>query len=307
MSEIKQFMDKCCVCGEEKLCSCARVTPVAQGGNQPLRFVVAPLSPKQIEQRIARGESNGDECCICDACAEKDGKPPKGLWTTWIVAWVLTAVGLAINAACGRAISGPGMALTSVGVWVLLFTTLFLVIKAGLGGKGIALAFAAAFVPFIGLIALPLLRKRINHNEQVVTALKKWADEPSAPRQASGLSANRPSPIPQDIEHFRQSLERSLEILNESDPAASAAPRVFAPYTGSGVCDVCNQPLSGRQAWIVPNDVFYRSAQYKLWHRGAMARMGMSAAQADAPLLQLQMMDHSAGSAVCQNCIHMFR
>ncbi len=94
-------------------------------------------------------------------------------------------------------------------------------------------------------------------------------------------------------------------------PAAASAPkpaaRSFAPYTGNGVCDVCNQPLSGKQAWIVPNDVFYASSQYKQWHRSAMARMGMSAMQADAALMQMQMMDTSPGSAVCQNCIRMFK
>ena len=90
-------------------------------------------------------------------------------------------------------------------------------------------------------------------------------------------------------------------------PAAKPAARTFAPYTGGGVCDVCNQPLTSRQAWIVPNDVFYASAQYKQWHRSAMARMGMSPMQADAALMQMQTMDTSPGSAVCQNCIHMFK
>lgn len=88
---------------------------------------------------------------------------------------------------------------------------------------------------------------------------------------------------------------------------APAAPRTFQPYTGTGVCDVCNGSLSGKQAWIVPNDVFYASPKYKQWHRDMMARMGMSAMQADAAINQMRMMDTSPGSAVCENCIHMFR
>lgn len=35
--------------------------------------------------------------------------------------------------------------------------------------------------------------------------------------------------------------------------------------------------------------------------------MGMSAAQADAALANMRVMDTSPGSAVCENCIHMFR
>ena len=88
-------------------------------------------------------------------------------------------------------------------------------------------------------------------------------------------------------------------------PAPKPAARDFAPYTGGGVCDVCNQPLSGRQAWIVPNDVFYGSRQYREHLKGTMRMMGISPTEADVERMRL--MDHSPGSAVCQNCIHMFK
>ena len=286
MSEFKQYMETCCVCGDKKLCACAQVTPLPQTGSQPPKFVVAQLSPKQIERRIAQGASTADEYYICDACAEREGSAPKKLWTTWIVAWVLTAAGLAISAISGRSINPVGMALAAIGCWILLFTTLFLVVKAGLGGKGILLGFCAAFVPFIGLVALPLLRNRINHNEKIVTALKKWAEGPSGPRYASAQPVSQPAPTP-------------------FAPSVSAAPRTFAPYTGGGVCDVCNQSVSGRQAWIVPNDVFYGSPQYRQHLKNTMRMMGMT--PTDADIERMRLMDHSQGSAVCENCIHMFK
>ena len=108
-----------------------------------------------------------------------------------------------------------------------------------------------------------------------------------------------------------------FDFLKRKKPAGSAAPKVtptpvapkaaFRPYTGGGVCDVCNRPLSGISAWVVPNDVFYASKQYRQWHQRQMSMMGMSAADANAALEQMRRMDTSPGSAVCENCIHMFR
>ena len=90
-----------------------------------------------------------------------------------------------------------------------------------------------------------------------------------------------------------------------SAPASKPAARSFAPYTGTGVCDVCNQGLNGKQAWIVPNDVFYNSPQYRQHLKGILRMMGQMGTDADID--RMRMMDHSAGSAVCQNCIHMFK
>lgn len=88
-------------------------------------------------------------------------------------------------------------------------------------------------------------------------------------------------------------------------PVQKPASRSFAPYTGDGVCDVCNGPLSGKQAWIVPNDVFYGSRQYREHLKNTLRMMGMPGTDADVE--RMRMMDNSPGSAVCQNCIHMFK
>lgn len=86
------------------------------------------------------------------------------------------------------------------------------------------------------------------------------------------------------------------------------------PYTGPGVCDVCNRSLSGRSAYVVPNPVFYGSPEwrehFRQIHRAHCALLGLAGAgiEADADR-QIEMMrrnDSSAGSAVCADCIHMF-
>ena len=80
----------------------------------------------------------------------------------------------------------------------------------------------------------------------------------------------------------------------------------FRPFTGTGVCDVCNQPLNGRSAWIVPNHTFYHSQAYRNYMNthGPAALFGMRMTDADFARMEAQ--DHSQGSAVCEECIHLF-
>jgi hypothetical protein len=83
-------------------------------------------------------------------------------------------------------------------------------------------------------------------------------------------------------------------------------PRSFPPYTGLGVCDVCNRPLGDCKAFIVPNHVFYNSRKYRDYVRnGPMATL-MGFRMDDAYFARMQAQDTSQGSAVCESCIHMF-
>jgi uncharacterized membrane protein YhaH (DUF805 family) len=70
-------------------------------------------------------------------------------------------------------------------------------------------------------------------------------------------------------------------------------------YTGTGVCDVCNCSLTGVKAYIVPNSVFYGSPQWRAYFK----RIGFVS---DADIERMRINDRSQGSAVCENCIHMF-
>ena len=80
----------------------------------------------------------------------------------------------------------------------------------------------------------------------------------------------------------------------------------FSLFTGSGVCDVCNASLSGRVAYLVPNNVFYNSRKYREQQRNSAMAALMGVTMDDAYFSRMQAQDHSQGSAVCENCIHMF-
>jgi len=94
----------------------------------------------------------------------------------------------------------------------------------------------------------------------------------------------------------------------------------FPLYTKGGVCDVCGQSLSSKEAFSVPNKDFYASKQYLEFYTKTSedliylvrnSQQGASKlsdkAIAESLLLAQQSQDKSEGSAVCINCIHMFR
>jgi len=80
----------------------------------------------------------------------------------------------------------------------------------------------------------------------------------------------------------------------------------FPLFTGSGVCDVCNASLSGRTAYLVPNKVFYNSKKYREQQKNSPMAILMGVPMDDAYFSLMQAQDQSQGSAVCENCIHLF-
>jgi hypothetical protein len=74
----------------------------------------------------------------------------------------------------------------------------------------------------------------------------------------------------------------------------------YPPYSGSGVCDVCNRSLSGVKAYVVPNRVFYNSPKWRARFKS------INFMATDADIERMRNLDTSQGSAVCENCIHMF-
>jgi hypothetical protein len=79
----------------------------------------------------------------------------------------------------------------------------------------------------------------------------------------------------------------------------------FPRHAGSGVCDVCNAPIAGLEAFQVPVDVFYGSRAYRnyLGRNPLIAAIG---GDVDSHIAHLRAVDHSSHSAVCPRCIHMF-
>lgn len=85
--------------------------------------------------------------------------------------------------------------------------------------------------------------------------------------------------------------------------ATAPVTRNYPLYTGSGVCDVCNRPLDGVKTYLVPNSVFYSSHKWREHFR----KVNFTFAVTDADIDNMRNRDNSQGSAVCENCIHMFR
>jgi len=81
----------------------------------------------------------------------------------------------------------------------------------------------------------------------------------------------------------------------------------YPPYTGTGLCDVCNCSLGGVRAYIVPNNVFYNSGKYRAYVKNSRMMHFAGMTVDDAYFANMQALDKSAGSAVCENCIYMFR
>jgi hypothetical protein len=93
--------------------------------------------------------------------------------------------------------------------------------------------------------------------------------------------------------------EKTVTSAKEEKPAINSYP----PYTaGTGACDVCNRPLSGVKAYIVPNSVFYSSPKWRAHFR----KVNFMLTDTDAYIESMRIRDRSQGSAVCENCIHMF-
>jgi hypothetical protein len=88
---------------------------------------------------------------------------------------------------------------------------------------------------------------------------------------------------------------------SQSQPNAS-----FPPFTGSGVCDVCNASLDERKAYVVPNRIFYHSAKYREQQRNSTIAKLTGIPMTDDYFAQALARDKSPGSAVCEECIHLF-
>ena len=85
----------------------------------------------------------------------------------------------------------------------------------------------------------------------------------------------------------------------------------FEKHTGSGVCEVCEYSLDGLKAYVVPNNLFYNSQEWRNYFIKnnpvvkLMGAFGMN--PTDEYFEQMQRNDNSTNSAVCENCIHMFK
>ena len=78
----------------------------------------------------------------------------------------------------------------------------------------------------------------------------------------------------------------------------------YQGYKKGGLCDVCNAPLEGKKAYAVDNKTFYDSPEYYAHFAKIQKTFGITLTKADYERQRKR--DTSPGSAVCENCIHMF-
>lgn len=103
----------------------------------------------------------------------------------------------------------------------------------------------------------------------------------------------------------------------ESQPAASSAvassSNGIVPLKEKGlglppspVCDVCNKSLDVDKSWFVPNRVFYASQKYRKWNRDHFP-FSETDAEFNFRMNMMESNDPTEGSAVCEDCIDLFR
>lgn len=79
----------------------------------------------------------------------------------------------------------------------------------------------------------------------------------------------------------------------------------YQGYRKGGVCDVCNCSLDGMKAYAVPNDMFYASKEYRDFYK-KLQKDTFGITLTDTDIDRVRDSDTSPGSAVCENCMHMF-
>ena len=101
-------------------------------------------------------------------------------------------------------------------------------------------------------------------------------------------------------------LTAKLAALDNKNGTIPATANKFQLFTGGGVCDVCNESLSDRKAYMVPNNIFYNSQKYRNYMKNSPLAALMGVPINDAYFARMQSQDKSQGSAVCEKCIYMF-
>ena len=98
---------------------------------------------------------------------------------------------------------------------------------------------------------------------------------------------------------------KNIVSNDASTPPVNLAEIPFDAYEGTGICDICYNKLENTKAYLVPNDIFYASKQWRAFaKKTTAAKTGVT--PSDQDIDRQRDMDTTDGSAVCENCIGMF-
>lgn len=198
----------CSLCGKEKECTTVCFIPVA--GKDTV--TVKPYTG--VRDTTFPGEFYMHACADCGM---EKGKSAKGAWITVLVGYLMMFAGIALCAsvAPSSGINGLGIFIVMVGWIMSLSAGCVLVFKARfeMSPGGMFLPIFALFFPFLGLLALAVMAKKINRCARAASALKAEAEaERKEEREKDEALAQRmESGIPLTEEEQRAVEERKQE------------------------------------------------------------------------------------------------
>lgn len=199
----------CSICGKEKECTTVCFIPAAGGGDT---VTVKPYTG--IRDTTFPGEIY---LHACDECGREKGKSPKGTWFTVLAGYVLMIAGIALCAsiAPNSSANALGIFVVMVGWIVSLCAGCVLVFKARyeMSPGRMFLPIFLLFFPFLGLLALAVMARKINRCAYAVSALKTVAEaERKAEREKDeALTKRMESGVPLTEAEQKEAEERRKE------------------------------------------------------------------------------------------------
>ncbi len=171
---------------------------------------------------------------------------------------------------------------------------------------------------------LPVLRQEVTAKWLANAVVEGKGQEELQACLRRGLGGSLP---PKEMEELQKRAQYLALYEIPQKKLASHGPQ-YPAYHGKkadAVCDVCGRPLSlAFQVFLVPNADFYASDKYREYYKkksasfnkellsrlpgmeNVLEKAGGDDTFGDASFMVLMERDNSKGSAVCDDCIHMF-
>ncbi len=194
----------CSICGREK--ECTTVWFIPQAGKDTV--TVKPYTG-------VRDVTYPGEFCLhaCEDCSREKGTSPKGNWIAVLIGYLLMIGGIAICAGVhpSSTLNGLGIFVVFTGWLISLIAGCVLVFKARfeLSPGRMFLPIFALFFPFLGLLALAVMAKKINRCARSASVLKAEAE--------TGRRAER-----EKDEALAKRIESGMPLTEEEQKAMAA-------------------------------------------------------------------------------------